>query len=101
MKSGWRWYGADDAVPLKEIRQAGVADVVAALYRRKAGEVWPVEDIVVRPDHGRHMEIDRVRKCCSGYDYGGRLVGLAELRGLAFSIAHSACQGLHPQISLR
>ena len=46
------------------------------------------EDIVVRPDHGRHMEIDRVRKCYSGYDYGGRLVGLAELRGLAFGIAN-------------
>jgi mannonate dehydratase len=36
MKSGWRWYGADDAISLKEIRQAGVTDVVAALYRRKA-----------------------------------------------------------------
>jgi hypothetical protein len=37
------------------------------------------------------MEIDRSRKCYSGYDYGGRLVGLAELRGLAFGIQNGAC----------
>ncbi len=50
MKSGWRWYGADDAISLKEIRQAGVTDVVAALYRRKAGEIWPVEEIRAQAD---------------------------------------------------
>ena len=50
MKSGWRWYGADDAISLKEIRQAGVTDVVAALYRRKAGEIWPVEEIKAQAD---------------------------------------------------
>ena len=46
------------------------------------------EGIVVRPDHGRHLEIDRARTCYSGYDYGGRLVGLAELRGLVFGLEH-------------
>ena len=50
MKSGWRWYGSDDAISLKEIRQAGVTDVVAALYRRKAGEIWPVEEIKAQAD---------------------------------------------------
>ena len=50
MKSGWRWYGPDDAISLKEIRQAGVTDVVAALYRRKAGEIWPVEEIKAQAD---------------------------------------------------
>ena len=45
MKQGWRWYGAKDAISLKEIRQAGVTDVVAALYDRKCGEVWPVREI--------------------------------------------------------
>ena len=45
MKQGWRWYGENDAITLKEIRQAGVTDVVAALYRRKPGEVWPVSEI--------------------------------------------------------
>ena len=48
MKQGWRWYGDRDAITLKEIRQAGVTDVVAALYERKPGEVWPVAEIKAR-----------------------------------------------------
>lgn len=48
MKQGWRWYGDADAITLKEIRQAGVTDVVAALYERKPGEVWPVAQIKAR-----------------------------------------------------
>ena len=48
MKQGWRWYGDSDAITLKEIRQAGVTDVVAALYERKPGEVWPIREIKAR-----------------------------------------------------
>lgn len=48
MKQGWRWYGDKDAISLKEIRQAGVTDIVAALYERKPGEVWPVSEIKAR-----------------------------------------------------
>lgn len=50
MKQGWRWFGTGDAISLKEIRQAGVTDVVAALYERKCGEVWPVEEIRARQE---------------------------------------------------
>ena len=48
MKQGWRWYGDADAISLKEIRQAGVTDIVAALYERKPGEVWSIKDIKAR-----------------------------------------------------
>ena len=48
MKQGWRWYGDRDPISLREIRQAGVTDVVAALYERKPGEVWPVAEIKAR-----------------------------------------------------
>ena len=48
MKQGWRWYGDADAITLKEIRQAGVTDIVAALYERKPGEVWPIKEIKAR-----------------------------------------------------
>ena len=48
MKQGWRWYGDRDPISLKEIQQAGVTDVVAALYERKPGEVWPVGEIRAR-----------------------------------------------------
>jgi mannonate dehydratase len=50
MKAGWRWYGEKDAISLREIRQAGVTDVVAALYNRRPGEVWPVEEIQAMAD---------------------------------------------------
>lgn len=50
----------------------------------------PVPQIPVRPDHGKRMIIDelRPRACYGGYEYGGRLVGLAELRGLAYGLRH-------------
>lgn len=48
MKQGWRWYGDNDAITLKEIKQAGVTDIVAALYERKPGEVWPMSEIKAR-----------------------------------------------------
>jgi mannonate dehydratase len=50
MKEGWRWYGDSDQITLKEIRQAGTTDVVAAIYERKPGEVWTVEEIKERAD---------------------------------------------------
>jgi mannonate dehydratase len=50
MKAGWRWYGEKDAISLREIRQAGVTDVVSALYNRRPGEVWPVEEIKAMAD---------------------------------------------------
>ena len=54
MKSGWRWYGSKDAISLREIRQAGVTDVVAALYNRRPGEVWPVGEIQALADQVRN-----------------------------------------------
>lgn len=50
MKQGWRWFGTQDAISLREIRQAGVTDVVTALYERACGEVWPVEEIRARQE---------------------------------------------------
>ena len=53
------------------------------------------EGIVVRPDHGRYLEIDRElaklkgKDCYCGYSYGGRLIGLAELRGLEIGLKYA------------
>ncbi len=45
MKAGWRWFGPSDAISLREIRQAGVTDVVTSLYERPVGAVWPIRRI--------------------------------------------------------
>lgn len=66
----------------------GKVDMINLVKEILVEEARRGEGIVFRPDHGRHLEIDRARTCYGGYDYGGRLVGLAELRGLAYGIEH-------------
>ena len=42
MKMTFRWFGADDPIPLRHIRQIpGVQGIVSALYDLPVGDVWP------------------------------------------------------------
>jgi mannonate dehydratase len=42
MQMTFRWYGADDPIPLRHVRQIpGVRGVVSALYDVPVGEAWP------------------------------------------------------------
>lgn len=42
MKLSFRWYGADDPIPLSHIAQIpGMRSVVSAVYEVRPGEVWP------------------------------------------------------------
>jgi mannonate dehydratase len=52
--------------------------------RKAAGD--PNWQIYVRPDHGRLFECDVKRGSYAGYSYVGRVMGLAELRGLEVGI---------------
>lgn len=46
MKLSFRWYGADDPIPLSYISQIpGMRSIVSAVYDVKPGNVWPEESL--------------------------------------------------------
>ena len=48
MEETWRWFGPDDVVTLKQVREAGATGIVTALDQVSTGEVWPPGDIEER-----------------------------------------------------
>lgn len=63
MLQSWRWFGPGDPVSLREIRQAGVTDVVSSLHHLECGAEWSDEEIARRK---RLIEWDEERGRPSG-----------------------------------
>ena len=67
MLQSWRWFGPNDPVSLREIRQAGVTDLVTSLHHIACGDAWPEDEIRQRI---RAIEWDAQRQQPSGLRWG-------------------------------
>ena len=50
MQQTMRWFGPNDTIALKDIRQCGVSGIVTALHEIPVGEIWPIEKIKERQE---------------------------------------------------
>jgi mannonate dehydratase len=50
MQQTMRWFGPNDTIALKDIRQCGVTGIVTALHEIPVGEIWTIDAIKARQE---------------------------------------------------
>ncbi len=110
MEQSWRWFGPDDVVPLKAIRQAGASGVVTSLHHIPYGEVWPIVEIerrkaqIAAPSLGLRWNVVESLPIHERIKLGeGDLSALFDhyrqsMRNLAASGVHTVCYNFMPVI---
>lgn len=53
-----RWFGPDDTISLKDIKQCGVTGIVTALHHIPVGEPWSIEAIKTRQNLIRNSDLE-------------------------------------------
>lgn len=58
MQQTMRWFGPNDTISLKDIRQCGVSGIVTALHEIPVGDIWTVEAIKERQETVRNAGME-------------------------------------------
>lgn len=75
MEKTWRWFGKNDRITLRMLRQIGVEGIVTALHDVKNGEVWTQDAIMDMKDYieaaGLRWSVVESLPVCEAIKYGG------------------------------
>ncbi|WP_124019354.1 mannonate dehydratase [Flavobacterium sp. A45] len=58
MQQTMRWFGPNDTIALKDIRQCGVTGIVTALHEIPVGEIWTIDAIKARQETIRNAGME-------------------------------------------
>lgn len=106
MEKTWRWFGKNDKITLRMLRQIGVEGIVTALHDVKNGEVWTEDAIMDMKDYieaaGLRWSVVESLPVCEAIKYGGedrdRLIEnyKVSLANLGKCGVHTVCYNFMP-----